>query len=473
MSIRSLHRKAVDLLTLHKKVLLHGVLITVILALAFTAAISSSAARQAGDRFTASFLAFLSLILAAIAGIGSIPQLLRAVFLTANFPQITFKINPSGIYYLLFVLVLSLSAMNSGNNLLFLLLAILLSIIIVSGVFSRLNLRGLRLLVSLPDSFYAGERIHLRVVIRNTKLFWNSYGVQFAGLRQCRRITMQGSSSAFSLRQWLADSVARPFPLVNQEAPITIPMISVGRMASIAWPVQFVSRGKFSFQNALLKTSFPFGFFQKGFGLRLKQEFIVFPAPSSEGRICNLLGKAEGPSPIAAKGQSGPFHSHREYGVEDGVRNVDWKASAKAGCLLLKEFYREGKLRVHLLIDTAIPGTLPEEQDRIFEQILSDAAGMAHWMHRSEASLQIFWNGNQHLNGLLPVDDSLESTLTVLALLERQPADLVTDDWFTKIKTGNRQENEIILLTARKEKVFCEGYSFWRIEYYGDTHLLD
>src|SRR5882762_2236566 len=61
------------------------------------------------------------------------------------------------------------AAINTGNNLLYLLLGWLLSFIIASGVLSEMTLRDLRVERRPPPRIYASEPFLMEVVIKNGK----------------------------------------------------------------------------------------------------------------------------------------------------------------------------------------------------------------------------------------------------------------------------------------------------------------
>src|SRR5437764_2606491 len=61
------------------------------------------------------------------------------------------------------------AAINTGNNLLYLLLGWLLSFIIASGVLSEMTLRALRVERRPPPRIYASEPFLMEVVIKNGK----------------------------------------------------------------------------------------------------------------------------------------------------------------------------------------------------------------------------------------------------------------------------------------------------------------
>src|SRR5580698_6317506 len=75
------------------------------------------------------------------------------------------------------------AAINTGNNLLYLLLGWLLSFIIASGVLSESTLRGLVVTRRPPPRVHAGEPFLMEVVIENTKPARASYSIEVEDLQ--------------------------------------------------------------------------------------------------------------------------------------------------------------------------------------------------------------------------------------------------------------------------------------------------
>src|SRR2546423_1737562 len=61
-----------------------------------------------------------------------------------------------GWWCLAVTLGLGVTAMNTGNNLLYLLESMVLALIVVSGVLSEQSVRGIRVIPRLPDAIHAG-----------------------------------------------------------------------------------------------------------------------------------------------------------------------------------------------------------------------------------------------------------------------------------------------------------------------------
>src|SRR5439155_14594703 len=75
------------------------------------------------------------------------------------------------------------AAINTGNNLLYLLLGWLLSFIIASGILSEMTLRALSVDRRPPPRIFAGEPFLMEVVIKNSKDTRASYSIEVEDLQ--------------------------------------------------------------------------------------------------------------------------------------------------------------------------------------------------------------------------------------------------------------------------------------------------
>src|SRR6185295_6637710 len=69
------------------------------------------------------------------------------------------------------------AAINTGNNLLYLLVSALLALIVVSGILSEQAMRGLSLTGIAPEELYAGRPALLGATLANRKRWLTSYSV--------------------------------------------------------------------------------------------------------------------------------------------------------------------------------------------------------------------------------------------------------------------------------------------------------
>src|SRR3954470_7401310 len=139
------------------------------LILAFAAALFSTVTRQAGNVIATGIFASLALLLAGGVGLTTVPYLARRVAFERVRDVFDYDVTKEGLVYLAIILVIGVAALNTGNNLLFIVVSAMLAAIVVSGITSAGELRGLKLDVGLPEHTFAGEAILARIALRNTR----------------------------------------------------------------------------------------------------------------------------------------------------------------------------------------------------------------------------------------------------------------------------------------------------------------
>ena len=72
-----------------------------------------------------------------------------------------------GVQFLLFTLAIGIAAINTGNNLFYLLLAMMLSLVLISGIAAESCLRRLEFHRHLPDHLVVNEPATATLVVKN------------------------------------------------------------------------------------------------------------------------------------------------------------------------------------------------------------------------------------------------------------------------------------------------------------------
>ncbi|MBZ5550096.1 MAG: hypothetical protein LAO22_19410 [Acidobacteriia bacterium] len=148
------------------------------LVLAFGAALFSTVSRESGNIGATIILASAALLLATFVGLSTVPYLARRVVAARVRDAMDYDVTRAGLVYILISLVIGIAAINTGNNLLYVVVAALLSAILVSGVASALVLRSLELDVHLPEHVFAGRPMLARLLLRNTSGWVPSFSVR-------------------------------------------------------------------------------------------------------------------------------------------------------------------------------------------------------------------------------------------------------------------------------------------------------
>ncbi|MGZ4877201.1 MAG: hypothetical protein ACXVIO_03405, partial [Candidatus Angelobacter sp.] len=141
------------------------------LGLAFAAAVFSSVARERGNTLATAIFAISALFLALIVGLLTVPFLARRVAAARMKDAFDYELTREGMAYLGVSLVIGIAALNTANNLLFIVLAAMLAAIVVSGIASAAVLRRLELDVIVPKNAFAKLPVQLRVNLINPRLW--------------------------------------------------------------------------------------------------------------------------------------------------------------------------------------------------------------------------------------------------------------------------------------------------------------
>jgi uncharacterized protein (DUF58 family) len=341
-----------------------------VLSFALVIALFSAAAAQAGRIAVAAGATVVALGLAGWVAITIVPALARRTSLRWFVYQVDYKLTREGIIYLGAVFILVLAAVNTGNNLLFMILACSLATILISGVISRVVLTGVELKFDLPEHIFAEQPVLAEMELRNEKQTWPSFSLLVVG--ETKRSTAQ--------------VLTRPvyFPYIPRQS-------SARQKVELTFPKRGVYR-----QDAFgIRTRFPFGFFEKTRTVDSSVEITIYPHVQPADQFYEVLPLLSGEMASYFRGRGHELHSLRAYLPNDSARFVDWKVTAKTGRVMIREFAREDERRVMLVLDPFVGpprsdlGELAEaEHAERFERAVSMAACIAWHFHEINSVMQ-------------------------------------------------------------------------------------
>jgi uncharacterized protein (DUF58 family) len=400
------------------------------LALAFAAALFSTVSRESGDMWATFILASAALLLAAIVGLTTVPYLARRVAVARVREAIDYDVTRAGIIYILTAIVIGIAALNTGNNLLYIVVAAMLASIIVSGYASTMVLRPLELEVRLPEHVFAGRQVFGRIIVRNRRRWLPSFSVSVIAPKKRRATKVwrwEQTTFAFpsTRRLWfsLPDRSLRrfdPAPVLPAifEGSAYFPYIPPQSEHSADLTLRFDRRGRYRQGSFGLSTRFPFSFLTKTRHVPLAREVIVYPSVEPIDEFFEVLPLITGEFETFVRGRGYDLYRIREYMPEDSARHVDWKATAKSGSPKVREFTREDERKVRIVFDNPNPGAVTGET---YERAVALAASLA-WHFTSEHAETSFTAQNY---GGTP---DLYQFLAFLAVIEPTAGKSVIDD---------------------------------------------
>jgi uncharacterized protein (DUF58 family) len=361
------------------------------LAVAFVLALYSGAAARIGNLALASATAMSALLVAGWVGITLVPVLAKRTLRWISY-RMEYRLPLEGWIYIGGIVLVALAAINTGNNLLFLILACLIASILMSGILSSITLVGVELNLELPEHIFARQTVRGVVELRNEKETLPSFSLRVEG-------TKKKDAPAAVL---LATPVY--FPYVPRRA--TVKQIV---------PLRFARRGLYRQEAFRIVTRFPFGFLQKARRLDSVSEALVYPSVDATPEFLEVLPGIQGAIESLAKGRGQDLYALRDYLPNDSARHVHWKASARLGSLMVREFAREDDTRVVLVLDphseAARTGASADEKD-LFERTVELCAAIAWSFHEGGALMEF-----RSASATVPMAAATENIFAVLRQL--------------------------------------------------------
>lgn len=359
------------------------------LTLSFFLALYATALRESGRYELAAFTAALSLLLAGLVAVKAVPYLARRTALKRWMVRIEYEFTREGVVYLAIIGAIAAAALNTGNNLLFMMLACLLAAILVSGIFSKIVLSAVELEFALPEHLFAEQRLVARVTLRNLKRYLPSFSITVSS-EDASKKRRRGGLAALAERGRVAPprrtgSDSRCDHILNEPVYVSYlpPRSSVTQHVEVTFP----RRGRYTQNGFRLSTKFPFGLLRKARQVPARQEILVLPNVQPTEEFYEILPLLSGEVESFYKGRGHDLYAIRDYQASDTARHVDWKATAKAQHLKVREFTREDERRVVLVFDARLRQSDAQTLGR-FEKAVTFCACLAWHFYEIEAQMQ-------------------------------------------------------------------------------------
>jgi uncharacterized protein (DUF58 family) len=455
------------------------------LGLAFAAALFSTVSRDAGNLWGTVILASISLLLAALVGLVTVPYLARRVAMERLRETFNYEVTRAGVVYVLVTLVIAIAALNTGNNLLYIVVAAMLAAILVSGLVSALVLRWLELDVRLPEHVFAGRAVAGRIVLRNPHRFLPSFSVQVVSARPKKKKPVkewkwESATFAFPFnrprdQQWvrLPDRRVRRVPVSPGlpgifEGMAYFPYLPPHAERSADLEVKFEERGQYREDSFGVATRFPFAFLTKTRHVPLQREVLVYPRIEPTEELFEILPLVRGEWESFVRGRGSDLYLIREYMPDDSARHVDWKATAKSGSLKVREFSREDERRLRIVFDNPASGVI---SGPAYERAVNLAASLAwHFSEEHDAEVSFVIPGgiqSQDLHEFLrclaviqPLGDG-KAEVPVPGKKAVTPAR--TADVFFDLSSGGLDQYNIVLTARARGSV---PTALWNCSYF-------
>ncbi len=358
------------------------------LALAFASALLSTASREAGDALATAVFASSALLLAGVVAVSTVPYLARRVVARRVRDALSYEVTREGLIYLTLTLLIAIAALNTGNNLLFIVVAAMLGAVLVSGIVSAVMINGLEVGIHLPHHVFAGQTYAGAVLLHNRRWLPVFSISVVPPLDKAERASWHWQRSEFvyppprtgrkAIIRWPDLAFVKSTPEA-QTPPVFVqgvyfPFLPGGYRQSAELTLRFPRRGLYAQRGVGISTRFPFSFLTKTRLVSLEHEMLVFPSVEATDELFEVLPMITGELETNQRGRGSDLYRIRDYEPEDSARHVDWKATAKSAVLKVREYTREDERRARIVFDNPAHGALDAPH---YERAINLAASIA------------------------------------------------------------------------------------------------
>jgi uncharacterized protein (DUF58 family) len=329
-------------------------------------------------------------------------------------PPRRLRLTREGKYFIAVTFGVGLVGILTANNLLYVLLGVLLSLIIVSGMLSEASLRSLRVSRKLPHRAQVGRPHLVEIEVHNDKARMPSYAIEVEDLRAGQ----PADKRCFFLK------------------------VSPGASQVAAYRRIPARRGLDQHVGFRVATRFPFGFFEKSREFKLSGDLIIYPAVDPVV-ISDAPGGRHNPGGHSERRGSGDeIMGVRMMREGDDPRDIYWKRSTARNTKIVMERASEVRAHAHLRIDNLVSGEQPSpEESKQFERRIREVASLAvAHLRRGE---QVFLRTTSGGQVSASPSSGSDPTLRFLALLEMEKSGVSGTPSVRLVSPGGQAWNSV------------------------------
>jgi len=219
------------------------------------------------------------------------------------------KLTRAGGIYIVLTLLLGFAAVNTGNNLLYLMISALLGFMAISGLLGQQNLLRLSVVVRPADDLFATLPAQVEIELQNR-------------------------------RRWL------PAFLVSVEivgGKALFPLLAPGQSQRLSLPLVLSKRGYQPLPPVWVRSCFPINFFVRSRRLMIDQQLLVFPQPRTAVLLLSDAERSQARQyELGQPGIDGELRGIDNYREGDPLKSIHWKLSARHDDFKVKRQNRLG-----------------------------------------------------------------------------------------------------------------------------------
>lgn len=271
------------------------------------------------------------------------------------------EIQAGGLKFTFFYIIVLFAAINTGNNLIYLVLAALSSALIISWILAWLSMRKVEAGMRLPEEIFAGE---------DTAVDFNvSKGTS---LLPAHFLTL-------SLKGGGKHESHKPF----------IHLLENESHRRVQGFYRFSQRGSYSLYGIQVSCDYPLGLIKHRRLFPKELDLIVYPRLLDVEMLVQRGWEGTHSLDSLLRGRDGGLRNIRPFVPGDDQRYLHWKATAKIGSMMIKELAMEESRSFWIHFNPLRLRSRGPKEMELFETGVSIAATLAQ-MGRTESARMLF-----------------------------------------------------------------------------------
>lgn len=261
------------------------------------------------------------------------------------------RLTSEGVGFVLLTVGIGVASINTGNNLLYLLFAMMLSLIVISGILSERGFKQVDVSRRLPAALFANQPATAAFVIANRSSRLPVFSLRIMDI-------IEGTAVDRGIR--------------------VLQLLPGGRTIQ-SYPFLVERRGTYVLEGVKVFTRFPFGLFVKAATFPLRSDVIVYPEIKAlPSVLLEDLSRIGHDQVLPRRGHGTTLHNLRLYQPGDDSRTIHWKTTARKSLLIVRETEAEDQHLVTIVLHTRMSDlSHGPEFHKLFEEAVSLTASLA------------------------------------------------------------------------------------------------
>jgi uncharacterized protein (DUF58 family) len=313
------------------------------------------------------------------------------------------KLTAAGTLIFIGIIFSGVFGADTRQTLSFQIFSLLLSLLLISFLFSLFFRGRFTIQRDLPDYCTVGQTMQYRVKIRNEGISIQK-DLSIVEELSCvmpeypeflRHLKLDNKTNRFDryigyplwlkLVQFKRGASIKVTPIEN---------IPVGKTNTTKIKIHPNRRGYINFNQSVLLRPDPFGLCNAVRKINKQDSVLVLPK-RYKAPVITLPGirryQQGGVNHAGSVGDSQEFVSLRDYRPGDPIKNIHWRSFAKQSMPIVKEFQDEYFVRMGMVLDTF----LESRNEMLFEEAVSVAASLIDDPHNNDSLLDLMFVGNE------------------------------------------------------------------------------